>query len=217
MPVPPERRSELAAIAAELGDRVTAPYAFVEGAGPVAADPLELLLNNTWRPTMAVLAQDGLPPLDRKAHLLRTHTALELSFRFPPGLDVDTAKAKLGKLLTSDPPYGARVSVDWTSTCSGWNAPPAAGWLAHAAEHASRNRFGNSARFIGCGGAIPVVNLLARQFPGAQFFISGICGPGANAHGPDECLVIDAARKLTCCLAEVLHAHAVAGVTLTGN
>jgi acetylornithine deacetylase/succinyl-diaminopimelate desuccinylase-like protein len=217
VPIPEGRRSQLAEVAAELGDVLARPFAFAEGVKPVAADPLELLLNNFWRPTLAVLAQDGMPPLDRKAHLLRTHTAVELSFRFPPGLDVEVTKARLTDLLTRDPPHGAGVTVEWGSTCSGWDAPETAAWLAAASDGASRRFFGKPARSIGCGGAIPVINLLTRWYPEAQFFISGVCGPGANAHGPDECLVLDAAQNLTCCLAEVLHAHAIEGGTLQGG
>lgn len=207
--VPDDRYEQLLEAAADLGDQVVAPYAFVDGARPVTSDPTELLINNTWRPTLAVLAQDGLPALDDRAHLLRTHTALELSFRFPPGLDVEAAKRKISDLLTNNPPYGAMVSLDWGSTCSGWNAPPTAPWLAKACDNASIKHFGKAARYIGCGGAIPFVNLLHQRFPRAQFLISGLCGPGANAHGPDESLNISAAKNLTCCVAEVLHAHAV--------
>jgi acetylornithine deacetylase/succinyl-diaminopimelate desuccinylase-like protein len=207
VPAPPERLAQLADAAAVLEDGVCAPFAFVEGAGPVARSPFELLVNNTWRPTMAVLAQDGLPPLASKAHLLRTQTALELSFRFPPGVDVDGAKAKLTALLCEHPPYGARVTIDWTSSCNGWNAPPAAPWLAGAIDEAARTHFGTPPRFFGCGGAIPFVDTLGRRYPGAQYVITGVLGPGSNAHGPDEFLHLPTATRLTSCIAEILNAH----------
>jgi acetylornithine deacetylase/succinyl-diaminopimelate desuccinylase-like protein len=209
--IPDGRRLELAEVAAELGRGVCAPFDFVDGAGPVSGDPVELLLNNTWRPTMAVLAQDGLPPLAAKAHLLRAHTAVELSFRFPPGLDVSEAKRQLTQLLTTDPPYGARVTVEWTSTCSGWNAPDLPAWLKRASQEASGAFFGRPPLAFGCGGAIPFVNMLQQRHPDAAFFISGVCGPGANAHGPNEFLHLSAAKRLTCCVAHLLDAHARSG------
>ena len=206
--IPPERRAQLAEAAADLGDDLCAPFAFAGTTGPVAADPTELLINNTWRPTMAVLAQDGLPPLERKAHVMRTHTALVLSFRFPPGLDIPATQRRLEALLTADPPYGARISLAWGSTCSGWNASPTPPWLERAVGEASARYFGRPARFFGCGGAIPFVNMLGARCPEAQFLITGVAGPGANAHGPNECLDLSAARKLTGCVAHVLDAHA---------
>lgn len=206
--IPDGRRRQLVEAAAELGDGVCAPFDFVAGAGPVSGDAFELLLNNTWRPTMAVLAQDGLPPLTAKAHLMRTHTALELSFRFPPGLDVNSAKTALTELLTADPPYGARVTLEWTSTCSGWNAPDTPAWLERASHEASATYFGRPPLSIGCGGAIPFVNMLQVRHPNAAFFVTGVCGPGANAHGPNEFLHIPAAKSITCCVAHLLHEHA---------
>ena len=208
VPIPDERRRQLVEAASVLGAGVCAPFDFVTGAGPVSRDPVELLLNNTWRPTMAVLAQDGLPPFTAKAHLMRTHTALELSFRFPPGLDIGEAKRRLAELLTADPPYGARVTVEWSSTCSGWDAPPAPAWLERASHEASATYFGKPPLSIGCGGAIPFVNMLQERHPSTAFFISGVCGPGANAHGPNEFLHIPAAKSLTCCVAHLLHEHA---------
>jgi acetylornithine deacetylase/succinyl-diaminopimelate desuccinylase-like protein len=50
--------------------------------------------------------------------------------------------------------------------------------------------------------------LLGARFPAAQFLITGVLGPGANAHGPNEFLHLDTARRLTACVAEVLASHA---------
>ncbi|MBW2370142.1 MAG: peptidase dimerization domain-containing protein, partial [Deltaproteobacteria bacterium] len=206
--IPEERRTQLSDAATEIGSEVCAPYAFVKGAGPVSNDMTELLINNTWRPTLAVLAQDGLPPMNQKAHLLRSHTALELSFRFPPGVDIEAAKRGITELVTTNPPYGARVSLDWNLSCDGWNAPHTAHWFEKAMERASNIYFGKPPMFFGLGGAIPFINMLNDRYPTAQFLVSGVLGPGANAHGPNEFLHIPAAKKLTCCVAQIIHDHA---------
>jgi len=90
----------------------------------------------------------------------------------------------------------------------GWNAQPIAPWFEQAINKASLTHFGNKAKFWGSGGAIPVVSMLAESYPQAQFMVSGLVGPGANAHGPDEFLHIPAAKKLTCCLASIINDHA---------
>ena len=61
---------------------------------------------------------------------------------------------------------------------------------------------------IGEGGTIPFMAMLGQRFPQAQFLITGVLGPHSNAHGPNEFLHIDYAKKLTACVAEVMHAHA---------
>jgi acetylornithine deacetylase/succinyl-diaminopimelate desuccinylase-like protein len=62
---------------------------------------------------------------------------------------------------------------------------------------------------MGEGGSIPFMSMLHARFPAAQFLITGVLGPGSNAHGPNEFLDLPYTQKLTCCTAEVLARHAV--------
>jgi acetylornithine deacetylase/succinyl-diaminopimelate desuccinylase-like protein len=71
-------------------------------------------------------------------------------------------------------------------------------------DEASRTYFGKPACFMGEGGSIPFMGLLARRYPQAQFLITGLLGPNSNAHGPNEFLELGTARRLTCCVAKVL-------------
>jgi hypothetical protein len=100
------------------------------------------------------------------------------------------------------------VQFTGSSGAGGWNAPPFAGWLEESISAASRQVFARDAVSIGCGGTIPFMGMLGEQFPKTQFFITGVLGPHSNAHGPNEFLHIDYARKLTGCVALVLADHA---------
>jgi hypothetical protein len=51
------------------------------------------------------------------------------------------------------------------------------------------------------------MGMLGEQFPKTQFFVTGVLGPQSNAHGPNEFLHIDYAKKLTACVARVLADH----------
>ena len=53
------------------------------------------------------------------------------------------------------------------------------------------------------------MGMLGQRFPEAQFFITGVLGPGSNAHGPNEFLDLPMARKLTACVADVIARHAL--------
>ena len=50
--------------------------------------------------------------------------------------------------------------------------------------------------------------MLGAKYPQAQFLITGVLGPHSNAHGPNEFLHLDYAKRLTACVADVLTAHA---------
>lgn len=205
--IPADRLEQARATAAEIG-AIGEQYPFVPGAGPTSGDAAEQLLSRTWRAALSVVGADGLPPTGRAGNVLRPGTSLKLSLRTPPTADADAAAAELVAALTADPPYGARVSVSAVETGPGWNAPAVAPWLESALDQASTAAFGNPARLYGEGGSIPFMGMLGERFPEAQFVITGVLGPDANAHGPNEYLHIPTARRITLAVAELLHAHA---------
>jgi di/tripeptidase len=49
--------------------------------------------------------------------------------------------------------------------------------------------------------------MLGERFPQAQFLITGVLGPHANAHGPNEFLHIPTGKSLTCAVAKVIADH----------
>jgi acetylornithine deacetylase/succinyl-diaminopimelate desuccinylase-like protein len=51
------------------------------------------------------------------------------------------------------------------------------------------------------------MGMLGDKFPEAQFVITGVLGPKSNAHGPNEFLHLDAARKVTASVALILEDH----------
>jgi acetylornithine deacetylase/succinyl-diaminopimelate desuccinylase-like protein len=206
--IPADRRAQITAAAKVLGSAVAGKFPFTKGAHPVSNDPVELLINSTWRATLAVTGADGLPAIKSAGNVLLPEIALKLSLRLPPTSDPKRAAAAVRATLERDPPYGAHVQFTSSSGSGGWNAPAFAPWLEESISGASRQVFGREAVSIGGGGTIPFMGMLGEQFPKAQFFITGVLGPQSNAHGPNEFLHIDYARKLTGCVSLVLADHA---------
>jgi acetylornithine deacetylase/succinyl-diaminopimelate desuccinylase-like protein len=206
--VPPDRLRQAEASAAVLGEQVFAKFPFLPGMGPLADDPTALVLNRTWRPWLAITGMDGVPSVQSGGNVLRPYTAAKVSLRLPPTADGAAATARVKRLLEAEPPHGARVSFSSEAAASGWNAPAFAPWLEHAMEAASRAHFGKGAVCMGEGGSIPFMAMLGERFPEAQFLVTGVLGPGSNAHGPNEFLHVPTAERLTACVAEVLAAHA---------
>lgn len=203
----PEQRLEQARQAAEvLGDRVWSKFPFHPGVQPQAGDPVELILNRTWRPALAVTGADGLPAITDAGNVNRPRTAVKLSLRLPPTCDAGKARARLKELLESDPPYGARVRFEGEGA-GGWHAPALAPWLEQAIDRASQDYFGEPAMAMGEGGSIPFMDMLGKRFPEAQFLVTGVLGPKSNAHGPNEFLHLSTAKRLTCAVAQILSDH----------
>jgi acetylornithine deacetylase/succinyl-diaminopimelate desuccinylase-like protein len=204
--IPQSRRDQAAAAAAILGGEIHGRFPFVDGAGPATTELAELILNRTWRPSLAVTGASGLPALDDAGNVLRPGTAAKLSLRLPPTADAAVAFERLRALLTTDVPYGAQVTVEGEGLV-GWEAPALAAWLGDATEAASQAHFRGPAMHMGEGGSIPFMAMLGERFPEAQFLITGLLGPGSNAHGPNEFLHIPAGKRLTACVADVIAAH----------
>jgi acetylornithine deacetylase/succinyl-diaminopimelate desuccinylase-like protein len=149
-----------------------------------------------------------LPPVSSAGNVLLPELALKISLRLPPTCDAERAVEAVRAALERDPPYGARVSFESDPATGGWNAPTFAPWLERAIANASQAIYGRDAEHAGCGGTIPFMGMLGRQFPRTQFFITGVLGPHSNAHGPNEFLDVEYARKLTACVSLVLADHA---------
>jgi acetylornithine deacetylase/succinyl-diaminopimelate desuccinylase-like protein len=206
VPIPPERVQQAEKAAWVLGGAIVGDFPLLDGVRVLADDYVELLLNNSWRPALAVTGQDGMPSVEKAGNVLLPQLTWKLSLRLPPTLEANTATAAVKRVLEADPPFGARVTVTASGT-TGWNAPPLAPWLAEVADASSREFFGKEACYLGLGGSIPFMAMLGERFPQAQFLITGVLGPHANAHGPNEFLHVPYAKKLNACLVRVVEAH----------
>ena len=207
-PIPPERGKQAENAAKVLGPEIWKKFPFVQGARPMGDDLEDLILNRTWRPALSVTGAEGLPAPASAGNVLRPKTSLVLSLRLPPTVEANAAARKLKALLESDPPYGAKVSFEYGQAATGWHAPKTAGWLDKALSAASKKHFEKDVMWLGEGGTIPFMAMLGAKFPKAQFFITGVLGPRSNAHGPNEFLHLDYAKKLTACVADVIAAQA---------
>jgi acetylornithine deacetylase/succinyl-diaminopimelate desuccinylase-like protein len=206
VPIPSERVRQAAEAAGVLGSAIVDDFPLLEGVQVLAEDPVELLLNNSWRPALTVTGQDGMPSVTQGGNVLLPQLTWKLSLRLPPTLKAEEATAVVKRILEEKPPFGAHVSVSGEGA-PGWNAPALAPWLAEVTDASSREFFGKEACYIGLGGSIPFMAMLGERFPQAQFLITGVLGPHANAHGPNEFLHTSYAKKLNSCLVRVMEAH----------
>ncbi|HEX6722330.1 MAG TPA: peptidase dimerization domain-containing protein, partial [Burkholderiaceae bacterium] len=214
--VPAERVAQTRAAAETLGQEVWKRFPWACGADggaslPTTTDPVQALLNRTWRPTLSVTGVDGMPELGNAGNVLRPYTAFKLSLRLPPLVNGHEASMKLKALLEDNAPYNARVTFHPDGRAgalgaTGWNAPSLSTWLERALNDASQAQYGAPLGFIGQGGTIPLMNMLAEGFPSAQMMVCGVLGPKSNAHGPNEFLHVPYAKRLTAAVSQAMAA-----------
>lgn len=209
--IPDQRVKEAAATARAVPGAARVSLPTVGGLALVTDNETELLLNNSWRPTLSVIGAAGLPTPEDAGNVLRPYTTLNLSFRLPPMVDARVAQEAVRKALTTDVPYGAQVTVGRTEAAEGWNAPELTPWLRSALDRASDSVFGHPWSTVGIGGSIPFMAMLARAYPSAQFMVTGAVDERGNTHVPDESLDLDHAAKVTEAVALVLAAHGSSG------
>lgn len=211
-PIPDERVTQAAQAAEILGDVVWKRFPWQSCGGaheftlPTTKDPVELILNRTWRSALSITGADGLPSTKSAGNVLRPYTALKLSLRIPPTVDGAEAAAEVKRLVEKNTPYNAVVDFAADSAATGWNAPAFAPWLTVALDAASMHYFGKPAAYMGEGGTIPFMGMLGAKFPDAQMLVTGVLGPKSNAHGPNEFLHIEYAKKVTAATALVISA-----------
>jgi acetylornithine deacetylase/succinyl-diaminopimelate desuccinylase-like protein len=214
--VPASRLEQARATADILGDEAWKRFPWACGADgavtlPTTTDPVEALLNRTWRPTLSVTGADGFPEMRNAGNVLRPFTSFKLSLRTPPLVDAHQASQQLKELLEDNAPYNAKVTFHADGRAgalgaTGWNAPELAPWLETALNAASRTHYGAPVGYIGQGGTIPLMSMLQQGFPNAQMMVCGVLGPKSNAHGPNEFLHIGYGKKLTAAVAQVIAA-----------
>jgi len=187
-----------------VGDDLKKEFPWVSKMGPSTNDKIEGVLRRTWKPALSVVGAGGLPPSENAGNVLRPYTELQLSIRIPPMVDHNKAKTTIERALKNNPPYGCKITIDFDEPASGWSAPETSLWLKNAMNEGSLLFYKKPCCYIGEGGTIPFMAMLGKKFPNAQFVITGVLGPGSNAHGPNEFLHIPYAKKLTGCVSYIL-------------
>lgn len=206
--IPESHRRAAHDIAEEFGDVIAREIPVAEGVELMGSNAEDRILRRTWFPTLSVIGMGGIPSPDIAGNVLRPYTTVVLSFRLPPSADSHRAEEAVRRLLTTDVPSHAQVTITHVNPADGWVSPELAPWLASALERASLDAFGRTVGFTGEGGSIPFLGSLAKRYPGVQFVATGVGGPQSNAHAIDEMLDLPTAVGVTNAVVTVLEAHA---------
>ncbi len=172
-----------------VGDDLWKNYHLLDSVSPLKKDDLaDMYLNVNWRASLTVTGVDGLPPTSKAGNVLRKSTKVMVSIRLPPTVDSSKAFEICKEKLTTDVPYGAKVTVGHGHMGNGWASKPLAPWLKDGLDSASEAFWGEGqkCRSYGIGGSIPFLFTLGEKFPDTQILAMGVLGPDTSAHNPNE-------------------------------
>jgi len=196
--------------AKKLGDylkekTVTDLVKLEDGVKPLSDDYTEVLLNNTWRPSIVVIGLNGLPKAEGAPYVLRKNLKAAISIRLPPTLNCKDAEKIVIDALTKDPPYNAKIKAKCLISVNGWAAKDMNPGLKKSFAESSKFLFGKDYYNCGEGGTIPFVPQLGELFPNCEILVTGVLGPNSNAHCTNECLNIDYTIRMIVALSHAIY------------
>ena len=164
----------------------------------------EMYLNNVWRPNLSITGAEGLPPLIQAGNVLRPMTTVRCSMRLSPITDPAKAQEIIEELMTTNPPYNAKITLHGGHTGSGWCQKELQPWLDQAIKEAGNAYYGKDSGSYGQGGSIPFLKELEKKYPDSQIVALGVLGPNSNAHGPNEMINLPYVKKLAGALTHII-------------
>ena len=175
------------------------------GVKPLSDDYSEIILNNTWRSTVVVTGMSYFPPAETAGNVLRAKTQCRISVRLPPIFNCKQSEVVLKEILEKDPPFNSKVTCKIMVSGNGWAAKDLCEPLKKSFNESSKKIFGKEFYNCGEGGSIPFIAELGELFPKCEMLVTGVLGPGSNAHCLNECLNLDYTTKMIVALSHSVH------------
>src|SRR6516165_9288011 len=152
------------------------------------------------RPAVTIVVIDC-PPVVGSAPAITPRASARLNLRVPPGTQIGPAAEALVSQLHAVAPWGVHVRTEIEAPGSPFLAKtggPAYQAIA-AAMHAA---YGRPMVTLGDGGSIPLCNVFADTYPGAELILMGVEEPRALIHAPNES--VDTAEIAAMALTEAI-------------
>jgi acetylornithine deacetylase/succinyl-diaminopimelate desuccinylase-like protein len=188
------------------------PETFRADAGVI--DGVSLLGDGTvsdmvWsRPAVTILGLDC-PPVLGSAPAITPRASARLNLRVPPGTQTSEAAQALVRHLHAVAPWGVHVTADIEAPGSPFLADTG-GPAYQAMAAAMHEAYGRPMVMLGDGGSIPLCNVFADTYPGAELILMGVEEPLALIHAPNES--VDPAEIAAMALTEALFLQRFAAV-----
>ena len=138
-----------------------------------------------WSRPAVTIAGIDCPPVVGSAPAITPRASARLNLRVPPGTHPGKAAEALVSQLHAVAPWGVHVKADIEASGSGFQARTG-GPAYQAIAAAMHEAYGRPMVMLGDGGSIPLCNVFADTFPGAELILMGVEEPLALIHSPNE-------------------------------
>jgi acetylornithine deacetylase/succinyl-diaminopimelate desuccinylase-like protein len=136
------------------------------------------------RPAVTIVGIDCQPVVG-SAPAITPRASARLNLRVPPGTQPGKAAEALVSHLHAVAPWGVHVKADIEAPGSAFQARTG-GPAYQAIAAAMHEAYGRPMVMLGDGGSIPLCNVFADTFPGAELILMGVEEPLALIHSPNE-------------------------------
>ncbi len=160
------------------------------------------------RPTVTVLGIDC-PPVTGSSAAIVPRAAARLNLRIPPGTDANDAHDALVAQLRDHAPWGVNVDVRTEAVGAPFRASIEGSGF-RAMGTAMHEAYGTPMATLGQGGSIPLCNVFADTYPGAEIILLGVEEPLALIHAPNESVDPSEIERLALALALFLRSYGAA-------
>ena len=163
------------------------------GGGPIP--------DQIWRGTSISVVGMDVPSVREASWQLVPVATATVTMRIPPGQDPEAAADALVAHLEANVPWGAHAQIEVVDVSQPFETPPS-GHFFIAHSRALADAWGVEPVYMGEGGSVPIVPLLAEVMPGIEVLLTGPADEDCAAHSLDES--IDLGEFELSCLAEAL-------------
>jgi len=146
--IPGERLEQIRETAQTCGGELVETLPLVDGGRPMADNPVDLIINSSWKPMLSHTGADGFPGTSGAGNVLRPSTCLFLSMRTPPTVETRTAAQRLKSILEDTPPWGAKVCFEDVGHARGWDMPPLGDRLLRKITRTAQSVFGHAPAYV---------------------------------------------------------------------
>jgi acetylornithine deacetylase/succinyl-diaminopimelate desuccinylase-like protein len=206
-PIPKNRIEDAQKIAEEMKNdtNLSKNFKLLPGVVPICEDVQELILNNTWRPTVTITGASDLPPHKIAGNILKQSMGVRLSLRLPPSKSCVEASEILCNMITKNPPFNCKIKVKPIYASTGWNVGELSPKLNQALDNSCEEVFGKNYLNYGDGGSNSFMSKLVENYPRSEFLVLGVLGPGSNTHSTNEALNLPYCKKLLAVIAHTIN------------
>jgi len=152
--------------------------------------------SRVWsKPSVTVIGIDA-PAIRDASNILIPQARARIGMRIAPGADPQKEVQLLSDHLRAVAPWHVQVEVSDIWTSSGFISPTG-GRGYEAAKKVLEAVYNTPVKEIGGGGSIPLLNVLKRAVPGAEFVLWGCEDHERSAiHGPNESVSLGEVEKM---------------------